>query len=108
MVGHKIKIYIDAHHNPGDFWMIDSQVFRLMRGVRESLAGRVALLHMSPAVPAGDRRIKKTSSPDRRLTRVFGVIDKSSLKRGVGAILCMADHFSALDRENLIVPIWMI
>ncbi len=52
--------------------------------------------------------IKKTAVPDKRLTRVFGVIDKSPLKRGAGAILCMADHFSALDQENLIVPIWMI
>ena len=43
-----IKIHVDERHNPGDFWMIGSQMFRLMRGVRESLAGRVALLHMSP------------------------------------------------------------
>ncbi len=43
-----IKIYIDEHHNPRDFWMTGSQIFRLMRGVQESLAGRVALLHMSP------------------------------------------------------------
>ena len=43
-----IKIYVDEHHHPGDFWMTGSQIFRLMRGVQESLAGRVALLHMSP------------------------------------------------------------
>ena len=43
-----IKIHIDEHHKPGDFWMTGSQIFRLMRGIQESLAGRVALLHMSP------------------------------------------------------------
>ncbi len=43
-----IKIHVDKYHNPGDFWMTGSQIFRLMRGVSESLAGRVALLHMSP------------------------------------------------------------
>ena len=43
-----IKIHIDENHNPGDFWLTGSQIFRLMRGVQESLAGRVALLHMSP------------------------------------------------------------
>ena len=43
-----ITIHVDEHHNPGDFWMIGSQIFRLMRGVQESLAGRVALLYMSP------------------------------------------------------------
>lgn len=52
--------------------------------------------------------IKKTATPDKRLTRVFKVIEKSPLERGTGAVLCMADHFSAFDRENLIVPIWMI
>lgn len=42
-----IKIHIDTHHNPGDFWLTGSQVFKLMRGLRESLAGRVCLLNMS-------------------------------------------------------------
>lgn len=52
--------------------------------------------------------IKKTAMPDQRLTRVFGVIDKSPLQRGAGAVLCLADRFLAFDRDNLIVPIWMI
>lgn len=43
-----IKIYIDEHHNQGDFWLTGSQVFHLLKGVQESLAGRVAILHMSP------------------------------------------------------------
>ncbi len=52
--------------------------------------------------------IKKTATPDKRLTRVFGVIDKVPLQRGTGAVLCMADTFGVLDSNNLIVPIWMI
>ncbi len=52
--------------------------------------------------------IKKTATPDKRLTRVFGVVDRSPLERGVGAVLCMAEQLSAFDRENLIVPIWII
>ncbi len=52
--------------------------------------------------------IKKTATPDKRLTRVFNVIDKSPLQLGTGAILCMADTFSVFDNKNLIVPIWMI
>lgn len=43
-----IKMHIDSFHKPGAFWLTGSQIFRLMRGVRESLAGRVALLHMAP------------------------------------------------------------
>lgn len=43
-----IKIYVDEHHEPGAFWLTGSQIFRLMKGVQESMAGRVALLHLSP------------------------------------------------------------
>jgi len=43
-----IKIHVDQHRNPGDFWLTGSQVFKMMRGVQESLAGRAGLLHMSP------------------------------------------------------------
>ena len=43
-----IKIHVDTYHNPGDFWLTGSQIFSLMKGVQKSLAGRVALLHMSP------------------------------------------------------------
>ena len=52
--------------------------------------------------------IKKTATPDRRLIRVFGVIDKSPLQPGTGAVLCMAEKLSAFDSNNLIIPIWMI
>ncbi|MCD8311057.1 MAG: ATP-binding protein [Firmicutes bacterium] len=41
-----IKIHIDENHAPGAFWMTGSQIFSLMRGVSESLSGRVALLRM--------------------------------------------------------------
>lgn len=64
-----IKIYIDAHHNPGDFWLTGSQIFRLMQGVQESLAGRVALLHMSPL---SQREI--TDSPSRPFTTDFSAL----------------------------------
>ena len=52
--------------------------------------------------------IKKTAMPGSQLTRVFKVLDKSSLQRGAGAILCMADKLGALDRDNLIIPVWLI
>ena len=52
--------------------------------------------------------IKKTATPDGRMVRTFDVIEKSPLTRGTGAVLCMAQEFSAFDRDDLIVPIWMI
>ena len=43
-----IKIMVDERHQPGDFWLTGSQLFKMMEGVQESLAGRVALLNLSP------------------------------------------------------------
>ena len=43
-----IKIMVDERHQPGDFWLTGSQLLKMMEGVQESLAGRVALLHLSP------------------------------------------------------------
>ena len=52
--------------------------------------------------------IKKTSNPGTQLVRPFRLLDKGSVKRGQGAILCMKDTLSAIDSQNLIVPIWSI
>ena len=52
--------------------------------------------------------IKKTATPQSQLTRVFSVIDKATLERGTGAVLCTTDRLSAFDSQNLIVPIWGI
>ena len=42
-----IKIYVDGHRDQkGAFWLTGSQKFKLMRGVQESLAGRVAILDL--------------------------------------------------------------
>lgn len=53
-------------------------------------------------------KVKKTMMPDKRWTNVFGVLDKTSLKRGTGGILCLSDKFTAFDRDNLIIPVWEI
>jgi hypothetical protein len=52
--------------------------------------------------------IKKAAMPDKRLVKSFSIIDKSPLKRGTGAILCLAEKLGAFDKDNLIVPIWLI
>ena len=43
-----IKIQVDTRKQNGDYWLSGSQVFKLMRGVNESLAGRVGLLDLFP------------------------------------------------------------
>ena len=42
-----IKIHVDRYHEAGAFWLTGSQIFKLMKGVQESLAGRVAVLSMT-------------------------------------------------------------
>lgn len=41
-----IKMRVDADRKTGAFWLTGSQQFQLMRGVSESLAGRVAILNL--------------------------------------------------------------
>lgn len=48
--------------------------------------------------------IKKTANPERRLVKVFGVLDKSASKLGMGSIVCMADRVFPIDENNNIVP----
>lgn len=52
--------------------------------------------------------IKKTVNPGTELVSAFKVLDKASVSRGVGAILCMRHELSAIDRKAYVVPIWMI
>ncbi|MDO4487066.1 MAG: ATP-binding protein [Bacillota bacterium] len=41
-----IKISVDKSKKKGDFWITGSQVFRLMKNVSESLAGRVGIVNL--------------------------------------------------------------
>ena len=41
-----IKIHVDKTKKNGLFWLTGSQKFNLMKGIQESLAGRVAILNM--------------------------------------------------------------
>jgi predicted AAA+ superfamily ATPase len=42
-----IKIYVDGHRNAkGAFWLTGSQKYKLMQGIQESLAGRIAIFDL--------------------------------------------------------------
>ena len=41
-----IKIIVDQRRQPGDFWLTGSQMFRMMKSVTESLAGRAGIVPM--------------------------------------------------------------
>lgn len=52
--------------------------------------------------------IKKSANPGSELIKVFKLLDKSLAKRSKGAVVCMKPELSAIDRENYIIPVWMI
>ena len=52
--------------------------------------------------------IKRSVNPGSELISAFSHLDKASVPRGNGAILCMRPKLSAINSENYIVPIWMI
>ena len=52
--------------------------------------------------------IKKTSNPGSELIRVFALLDRSSVPRSKGAVICMKPELGVIDRDNYIIPVWMI
>ena len=52
--------------------------------------------------------IKKSTNHGTELASAFKVLDKGSVPRGTGAILCLREELSAIDRNTFILPIWMI
>lgn len=67
-----IKLHVDKHKKPGDFWLTGSQMFHLMKGVSESLAGRVGILPMQGMSLSELNQLPNApynTSPERLLNR---------------------------------------
>ncbi len=52
--------------------------------------------------------IKKSTNPGTELISAFRLLDKGSVPRGSGAVLCLRETMSMIDRNTFILPIWMI
>jgi len=52
--------------------------------------------------------IKKSINPPTQITGAFKLLDKASVPRGTGAIICLRETLSAIDSNTYIVPVWMI
>lgn len=52
--------------------------------------------------------IKRSINPGSELVGAFAHLDKASVPRGKGAVLCMRPRLTAVNSENYIVPVWMI
>lgn len=48
--------------------------------------------------------IKKSSNPDRREVKKYALLDKTSLERGCGGILCMCEEVIPIDDKNCFIP----
>ena len=73
-----IKINVDKNHEPGAFWLTGSQVFKLMQGVQESLAGRVAVLSLtslSQAEISGGMTEEEKTEKRNQMWRNFCISD---------------------------------
>lgn len=75
-----IKIYADSTKQKGDIWITGSQVFRLMKNVSESLAGRVGiirLLGLSDAEIYGYESVPFTTEPKRLIKRIDNIKERN-------------------------------
>ena len=52
--------------------------------------------------------IKNSTNPGTELASAFTILDKGSVPREAGAVLCLREELSAIDRNTFILPIWMI
>jgi predicted AAA+ superfamily ATPase len=89
-----IKVDVDSRRKPGAYWLTGSQHFRLMKGITESLAGRVAILNLlgfshrerdrrdltvSPFLPTEEQVLARAGSAARTsIAAIFGEIWKGS------------------------------
>lgn len=89
-----IKMQVDQSHRPGDFWLTGSQQFQLMKGVSESLAGRVGIVSLlglsqkeqqrlaaeaEPFLPTPEQLVRRAKiSPTLSLQEVYQTIWRGS------------------------------
>ncbi len=67
-----LKERIDENRRPGRWLLTGSQTFPLMRGITETLAGRIAVLHLDPLSSAEASGALPRESLEGLLARVFG------------------------------------
>ncbi len=48
--------------------------------------------------------IKKSANPNKKEVKKFSVIDKTTLVKGAGGVVCMFPQPFPIDRDNLLIP----
>ena len=52
--------------------------------------------------------IKRGAAPDKKAVRAFSLLDKSTVPRSTGGIVCMADRPWPIDSRNSYIPCWLL
>ncbi|MGB4508727.1 MAG: ATP-binding protein [Syntrophomonadaceae bacterium] len=52
--------------------------------------------------------IKKTSNPSREAVKHFRVLEKTGPKVGTGSVICLSSQLLPMDKNNWVVPAWLI
>lgn len=52
--------------------------------------------------------IKRSISPNERIIRTFELLNKASIPTSTGAIICMRKELSAINTNNLLIPVGLI
>ena len=102
-----IKMAIDENRTPGAFWLTGSQQFQMMKGVTESLAGRIGILNLlgfsqrertrgtldvAPFLPTREALASRQAVPSEDSAAIFrriwegsfpGLISDETVERGL-------------------------
>jgi len=52
--------------------------------------------------------IKRSANPQKDATRAFPILERSTLQRGIGAVICMKQDVGALPGGDVYFPVWAI
>lgn len=52
--------------------------------------------------------IKRSVNPGSELISAFKVLDRGSLPRGSGAVICMRPELTAIDQNHFLIPVWLL
>jgi len=77
-----IKMHVDKEKKMGEFWLTGSQMFHMMKGVSESLAGRVGIIPMQGLSISELNKIPNEpySTDIKRIMNRIGTAKKMNLK----------------------------
>lgn len=85
-----LKIAVDDGAQPGDYWLTGSQAFSMMALAQESLAGRVALLHL----------------PSLSQHEIYGRGEAAPFSMELAALQARASHGTPAGLDGIYERIW--